>query len=367
MKTKITHLTSAHPRYDTRIFVKICSSLAKVENYEVNLVVADSLGDEFKNGIHIYDVGKLSGRINRMFKTTQNVFQKAKELNSDIYHFHDPELIPIALKLKKLGKKVIFDIHEDVPNQILAKPYLNKFSKYILSKVYAIFEDVTAKRFDFLVTPTSYINERFIKINPNSVEIRNYPILDELINDTPWNQRDRSVCHIGSLAQTRGVLEIVKAVGLSEVKLELAGNFRPLSLENDVKALDGYKYVNFHGFIDRIQVQNILANTKIGLVTLHPTDSYLDAVPVKMFEYMVSSIPVIASDFPFYRELLAGCDCVLFVDPLNPNEIADAITTLLNDDTLAKKMGENGKKSVLQEFNWDIEEKKLYRIYESLV
>ncbi|PIF03443.1 MAG: glycosyl transferase, partial [Arcobacter sp.] len=92
MKTKITHLTSAHPRYDTRIFVKMCSSLATQENYEVSLVVADGNADEIKNNVHIYDVGaKQGGRLSRMTKTVKKVFAKAKELDSDIYHLHDPE------------------------------------------------------------------------------------------------------------------------------------------------------------------------------------------------------------------------------------------------------------------------------------
>ncbi|MBD3829822.1 MAG: glycosyltransferase family 1 protein, partial [Arcobacter sp.] len=143
---KITHLTSAHPRFDTRIFIKMCSSLAKIENYEVNLIVADNKGDEIKNGINIFDVGKSSGRINRIFKTTQKVYQKAIELDSDIYHLHDPELIPIGLKLKKMGKKVIFDAHEDVALQILSKSYMNIILRRVLSKSFLVFEKYAFKK-----------------------------------------------------------------------------------------------------------------------------------------------------------------------------------------------------------------------------
>lgn len=82
---RITHLTSAHQRYDTRIFLKMCSSLAKNKDYKVSLVVADGKGDELKNSVNIIDVGaKSGGRISRMTTTVKKVYQKAKELNSDI-------------------------------------------------------------------------------------------------------------------------------------------------------------------------------------------------------------------------------------------------------------------------------------------
>jgi len=367
MKTKITHLTSAHPRYDARIFIKECGSLVKTDEYDVNLIVADNLGDEIRNGIKIYDIGKLSGRLNRMFKTSKKVFYKAKDLDSDIYHFHDPELIPVGIKLKKMGKKVIFDIHEDVPKQILDKPYLNVLTKRIIAFIYTMYEMYACKKFDCLITPTPIINKRLKAINSCTVEVRNYPILEELLIDNPWASRKNSLCHIGSLAKTRGVVEIIQSLSTSHLRLELGGDFRPKELEDKVRALNEWRYVDYHGYLSRTEVKEVLSIAKVGLVTLHPTDSYKEAIPVKMFEYMAAGMPIISSDFPFYKELLKGYDCAVFVDPLNPKEIALASKELLADEDRAEKMGQIGKQAVIERFNWSQEEKKLLELYEDLL
>jgi hypothetical protein len=176
---KIAHLTSAHPRYDSRIFDKMCKSLSK--KYNVNLIVADGKGNEVKENISIIDVGKSLNRKDRILNTTKKVFKKAIEMNARIYHLHDPELIPIGLKLKKLGKKVIFDSHEDVPKQILAKHYLNNFIKKTVSFLYAKYEIFTLKKFDFVIAATPFIKEKFIKKGIKSEDINNFPIIDDFL------------------------------------------------------------------------------------------------------------------------------------------------------------------------------------------
>ncbi len=368
MKIKITHLTSAHPRFDTRIFIKMCSSLAKIENYEVNLIVADNKGDEVKNDVEILDVGRLKGRLNRILKTTQNVFVRAVEVNSDIYHIHDPELIPVGLKLKKIGKKVIYDAHEDVALQILSKSYMNIILRKILSKSFLVFEKFAFKRFDYIITATSHIRDKFAKINQNCMDINNYPKHEEFEFDSSLKQKENAVCYIGSIAAIRGIKEIVRAMEfVGDIKLLLAGDFREKDVEAEVKTYNGWGKVEELGFVDREGVADIMSRSIAGLVTLHPIINYQDALPVKMFEYMAAGLPVIASNIKLWEEIINDAKCGICVNPLNSKDIAEAIEYIMTHPLEAKIMGENGKKAVIEKYNWGIEEKKLFSIYERLI
>ena len=365
---KITHLTSAHPRHDIRIFVKQCCSLAQKSDYYVSLIVADGLGYEEIRRVKIHDAGFIKGRLNRMINTSYNVFLAALELDSDIYHLHDPELIPYGLILKLLGKKVIFDAHEDLPKQILGKPYLKGYVAKIISKLFRAFENVVSKRFDAIISATPLIEQKFSKLNPTSVNINNYPILGELLVKKSWQEKENEVCYVGIINQIRGIKQVVKSLEHVEgVRLNLVGKFTEESVELGVKSYSGWKKVNEFGFLNREEVKEILGRSKMGIVTFLPLPNHIDAQPNKMFEYMSAGLPIITSNFPLWREIVDGCNCGICVDPRKPEEIANAIKYLLANPKEAENMGSRGKEAVFSKYNWNSENEKLSKLYRQLL
>ena len=361
---KIVHLTSAHPRNDTRIFMKQCRTLA-AQGYDVTLVVADDQGDEYRDGVSITDVGRLPGRLKRILSTTRRVGDKAAALDADIYQLHDPELLPVGLKLKRRGKKVIFDSHEDVSRQLLGKPYLGPVSGRILSSAYGIVERYACSRFDGIIAATPFIRDNFRAIHPLTVDVNNFPMVGELDSGASWDNKRDEVCYVGGIGSLRGIRELVRAGEFlsSAARVNLVGTFSEPEVEAELKASPGWRRVDAHGFLDRHGVREVMKRCLAGVVTFHPLPNHLDSHPTKMFEYMSSGIPVIASNFPLWREIIEGNQCGICVDPLDPKAIAAAIDYLVAHPQAAKAMGENGRRAVLEKYNWTVQADKLIDFY----
>jgi len=121
-QTKIVHLTSVHTAFDVRVFHKECKSLARSGKHVVLIVPHDR--DEVVDSVEVKGIRISGGRLVRMTRTVWSLYREALRQNGDLYHFHDPELIPLGLLLAARGKTVVYDIHEDAPADILHKDYI---------------------------------------------------------------------------------------------------------------------------------------------------------------------------------------------------------------------------------------------------
>lgn len=363
---KIVHLSSVHGDRDVRIFLKECISLAKgFPNQQVHLLLA-GVEERLEAGVSIHTVPKVKGgRWRRMWHTVNHVRQKALELNGDIYHLHDPELLRIALILKQNGKKVIYDAHEDLPRQIMGKSYLP--FKSLFATFFEYYENFIVKKLDGVVCATPFIAERFKKINPNTLDINNFPLASEIAFDTTESgSKENKVCFIGGISLIRGISQLVDAMEKTTVKLSLAGEIeREFLLILSKKK--GWENVDSLGFISRTQALQLKQNCLAGIVTFLPYPNHINAQPNKIFEYMAAGLPVIGSNFPLWKSIIEANNCGICVDPSDSTAIADAINSIASNKALAKQMGDNGSRLVKEKYNWGHEEKKLINYYQQLI
>ena len=345
----------------------MCTTLA-ANCYTVCLVVADGLGDESINNVSIIDIGgRTGGRISRMTSTMWCLYKKAKELDTDIYHFHDPELIPIGLLLQTFGKKVIYDAHEDTKNQILIKPYLNTFSSTILSKLYEWFEGYSLSRFSGIITATGKIMDNLTPISKNIQCIKNYPIDECILFEENYDYK-KNIIYIGGLSRERGIIELLDSLSYIDptINIDLCGKFFEGNFKEKVMNHPNWHRVFYHGFVNQEFIIKLLNKSLAGMVTLHPTLTYVDSLPVKLFEYAKSGVPVICSNFPKWLKIFSNYKFSLFVDPLNPKEIAHAINKLYKNQVLQEQFSKNARTAFLENFNWDSEELKLLEFYKRI-
>jgi len=323
-----------------------------------------------KEGVQVHVVEpKGNSRLSRMIFTSRAVYKKAKSLNADIYHFHDPELLPYALLMERSGKPVVYDAHEDVPKQLMGKYWINKNLRKVVASSFRGVENFVARRLSGVVTATPFITKRFKLVNPNTITVNNYPFVEELaVASANRSEAQNQICYVGGITEIRGITTLVKAMEkTSGVKLLLAGNISPNSYADELKKEPGWKKVEYFGPANRSEVAEIFGKSFAGIVTFLPLPNHVDAQPNKMFEYMSAGLPVIGSNFELWRNIIEGNDCGICVDPLGETSLARAIMELKNDTKKVKEMGLNGKKAVIEKYNWDTESKSLTEFYESIL
>lgn len=363
----ICHITSAHKRYDGRIYLKECISLAK-SGFDVSLIVNDDIEDEVLENVNILSTRfKPKNRLERLLFSKRKLFKMAVEVDAEIYHFHDPDLIPIGLRLKRKNKKVIFDSHEDVPQQIKGKEWIPKPFRTFISIFYSIYENYSVKRFDAVISVTPHIVKRLAKINKNTVMVTNYPIIKS--NSEVSRKPSNAVCFAGGISEQWNHEYILSAIEqLEGVEYILAGSGTKDYIEILMNHT-GWKKTIYKGLIEHSEVNEIYSSSFAGLALNSSIQAKQEGSlgNTKLFEYMYAELPVICSDFKLWKEIIEQNHCGICVDPNNIEEIRSAIAHIKNNQEEAKTMGENGRKAVFEKYNWGTQEKILIRLYDDLL
>ena len=361
---KVCHMTNVHDEEDIRIFHKECVSLAE-NGYDVYLVERGASCE--KNGVHIVGVGDIpEGRLKRMTQGARKVYETALSLDCELYHLHDPELLPFGLKLKQMGKKVVFDSHELTREQIRINPYLKKPAAAAISGLYGAYEDYVLRRIDAVIFPCT-IEGQFPLPGKTTVCLDNFPRLREMYDryDPDAVKEPDTVCVVGSLTEDRGIRHMALAAQEAGCRLILGGGFAPKSFGEEMRAMARTHDIELTGVLDRDKVCAVLQRCMIGADPILNVGQYdkLDNMSTKVYEYMAMGLPVILTRNRYNAAMVEKYQFGICVDPEDLGEFSAAIRYLLDHPDEARRMGENGRRAVKEHFSWENEEQKLLELY----
>lgn len=363
----VCHLTSVHQPRDVRILDKECESLA-ANGATVTLVVPCEKDVAAAGGrTKVVCVRPPRSRLHRMAVTAWEVGKTACSVNAAVYHLHDPELIPVGWALKLRGHVVVYDAHENLPKQVLGKSWIPRWLRRPVAWISRAIEWAACRTFDAVVAATPSIHQRL----RDAILVQNFPRPMTVTHPrTRYEERPRRVLYHGGITSIRGAVEMVDAIGLVarsyHARLALAGEIQPAALRDKLEKHPAWRRVDYRGWVSRREVREMLSSAGVGLVLYHPLPNHIDSQPNKLFEYMAAGIPVIAADYPRWREIVDGSGCGLLVDPLDPSAISSAIKWVFDHPQEAKEMGLNGRNAVHSRYNWEVEERKLVTLYERL-
>ena len=372
-KPVVCHMTIALMPFDPRIFHKECAALVKA-GYEVHLVVRHKR-DEVVDGVHIHALPEPPNRAAKILFWPWVVYRKVLSLRPlpAVCHFYDPPMLLAGMALRLKGFKVIFDVRENVADQILTKYYIPKGLRKIASLVYRFAEAIMTSG----MATVHVLDSIACRYRHPKVVVRNLPKLSVIPSGL---SRARRKCprliYVGGITIHRGAITMIELAGelkrrKVDFELRIVGETAIAKTEQKMRAMIAEKSlekeVALLGQMPYEQALLEVASADIGLCVLHPIPNHLNSLATKILEYMQYELPVVASDFPCWREYVTGTGSGVLVDPLDVEKIADGVQWLLERPDEMRRMGQRGRKAVLERYNWEKEQEKLLAFYERLL
>lgn len=372
---KVCVFTTVHKPFDVRIFHKQARSLAQA-GHRVTLLAHADFKDQVSFGVRIKGVRRPTNRFFRIF----NVFRFARLClleQADVYHFHDFELLPVGLFLKLVTKqRVIYDCHENFPEAVYERVWYADWLKPHLSRLIASLEPALARRLDAVVCVVPDQETRLAQKGCQTIMIRNLPRLENFNSALQKHlPKQNRLLYLGGLTMVRGAGILVEMMAIlrrqfPDLRLLLLGPFNEAHVEATVKSLIREK--GLEGCIEHIshvpheQVPDYIVQSLIGLIPWQPNEQMLHMIfPNKIFEYMACGIPVVASNLPSLKYVFNKANSGIIVKADDPEGYAAVVTELLHNSAQVQMMGENGRRFVQENYNWDKEVHKLLQLYHS--
>lgn len=361
-------ITGLYSRYDVLMFERQGKSLVEA-GFKVTYIVCDNLPNEIKEGISIVSTGySPKNRIDRFLNTKKILLEYINRIDADVYQISDPELISLVVPLRRKNKKVIFNLREYYPDMIKSKPYIPKIFRGLVSYFYSQNMRFYLKRYDVVFVVTTWIID-ILKddFKLNNVELlTNFPILNQEYNLTfeEYSNRENVLCYIGTVYKSSKQDKIFQALtNISDIRYLIAGvidenyDIKEHNYWKNVIFVDGFKFEELPSFFSKATISN----------TLRDFDKYDGSLGIiKIFESMEAALPVIFSDVPLYRDIVKKYRCGICVDPNNPTQIENALKYLINNKMEAYQMGQNGRRAVIEEYNWENQSKKYIEVINSI-
>jgi glycosyltransferase involved in cell wall biosynthesis len=390
---RICMIADTHGLYDDRIYWKEAVSLRRA-GYEVHYILASDKNEKgiTKEGINYIKIErKLYSKnryLNFLIKAIMpgglynQMLKAASSVKAEVYHLHDLKVNSIGLKLKRLAwnPKVIYDVHEPYPENIIdynftwriATPIKKLYSEYIRR-----WENRHAAKYDFVITTEENMKERFNKLLPeNRVQIiYNYTDLESAESHNNPVEKKWDAIYSGGITRLRGAMKILHAVKLAvrekpDLKVLFLGTCFPEGLKHDMQSfirqnkLDNK--VELHDAVPYNDVAGFYRQSLIGLGIFLPIPTHRIILQIKIFEYLNFGLPIIGSNFGHIGRYIQENKAGITVDPENESEIASAIITLLRNNEMYTEISGNALKASLN-YKWHIMEEKLLRIYDQLL
>jgi glycosyltransferase involved in cell wall biosynthesis len=309
------------------------------------------------------------------FTRALRVAEMAANLKPDLFHVHEPDLLgPVIARAG--SKPVVYDVHESYLDVLNVRTWLPAWTKPFARLAWDLWERRLVRRCAGIVVVTERIAERYWRLHPTVCVVANYPDFENMDHFASATRPANSCVFAGGLTRARGLSQMFQALAVLKergvvIQLALAGSsisdqyLRSLWDEVDRLRISGQ--VQYHGLLPRIEALALQSRASIGLVTYLPLNYAITGIPNKLMECMALGLAVVGSDFPEFREVAQATGAAILVDSRKPEQIADAIESLVRDPERARRMGEAGKRAVRERFNWNMERTKLLHLYEKIL